>query len=381
MRIAINLLQLPPGRVEGVVTYAKKLVEYLPQYAADGEIVLIKQPGLDIGIIDPSIKVANLEAPSLFLRLMNKAMTISHLRIYSPGLHQLNILLKKHDVDIVHYLLSTIPATDFALKKPIILSFMDMQHEFQPENFSAAELVQRRSTFKPSAERADKIIAISKHAAQSLFDKFDIPANKVETVYLAGGDISKHPKKVSGLPEEYLFYPAADWNHKNHMRLLEAFAQLVADGFSGSLVLSGFRSEKAAAIHARIKELGIDRQVIDLGPLSFDELAYTHQHAKMLVCPSRFEGFGIPPLEAMSVGVPVACSNTTSLPEVVGDAAVTFDPESVEEMKAAIIKIWNDKALRTELIRRGRKQAAKFSWQTMAKQTYDVYKEVYEQTK
>lgn len=380
MRVAINLLQLPPGRVEGVVTYAKKLIENLPSYIQDGEVVIIKQPDLDLGLIDAKIKVIDLGSSSMLSRILNKIMTQTRVRFYTADYYQLLKALKKHNIDIVHYLLSTIPASDFLLKQPIILSFMDMQHEFQPENFSAAELAQRRSIFGPSAKRADKIISISSHATQSLIEKFKIPASKIKTIYLAG-DLSKKLQKVPGLPKDYLFYPAADWTHKNHFRLLDAMAKLKNEGFDGHLVLTGFRSGKAAAIHARIKELKLEGAVTDLGPVSFEEMAYLHKHAKMLVCPSRFEGFGIPPIEAMSVGTPVACSNTTSLPEVVGDAAITFDPESVDEIKAAILKVWNDKALRAELIKRGYKQVKKFSWQTMAKQTYDVYKEVYAKTK
>lgn len=380
MKVAINLLQLPPGRVEGVVTYARKLIENLPAYCTDGELIVIRQPGLDLGALDPSVTVIDVEPPSFSSRAINRFLTMSRLRVMPYGTWKLSRLLKSHDVDMVHYLLSTIPASDFSLKLPIILSFMDMQHEFQPENFSQAELIQRRSTFRPSAERADKIISISQHATQSLIEKFKIPASKITTIYLAG-DLSKKLKKVPGLPKEYLFYPAADWTHKNHLRLLDAMAQLKAEGFEGHLVLTGFRSEKAAAIHAHIKKLDIEDQVTDLGPVTFDELAYVHRHAKMLVCPSRFEGFGIPPIEAMSAGTPVACSNTTSLPEVVGEAAITFDPESVKEIKEAIKKLWNDKNLRDELIKRGHKQAKKFSWEIMAQQTYNVYKEVYAKSK
>lgn len=380
MRVAINLLQLTPGRVEGVVTYAKKLLENLPMYFEEGELVVLRQTGLDLGQLDPKIVVIELSSPSFLSRAYNKLLAISGLKVTSVAARQLVRILNKHNIDLVHYPLSTIPATDFSLNIPIILSFMDMQHEFQPENFSAAELMHRRTAFKPSAERADKIISISQHATQSLIDKFGIPAEKIETIYLAG-DLSNKQKKVDGLPKDYMFYPAADWPHKNHLRLLEVIRKLKDEGFGGKLVLSGFRSDKAAVIHNKIQELQLEDAVVDLGPLSFEELAYVHKHAKMLICPSRFEGFGIPPLEAMSAGTPVACSNTTSLPEVVGDAALTFNPESADEIKMVIEKLWNDKKLREQLIEKGHKQVKKFSWQKMAKETHKVYEAVYEQQK
>lgn len=375
MKVAINLLQLPPGRVEGVVTYAKKLVENLPPYFKDGELILLRQPGLDLGELDPKITVLELDPPSFMARAINKLMTMGHLRVTSSHARQLTKTLAKHNVDMVHYLLSTIPATDFSFKVPFVLTFHDMQHEFQPENFSANELIQRRGAFKPSTERADKIIAISNDVARSLTQKFKTPSKKITVIYEAG-DISKTPKEVSNLPKEYMFYPAADWKHKNHVRLLEAVAKLNKDGFEAQLVLTGFRSERAAVIQKSINELGIEHLVTDLGPVTSDELAYVYRHAKMLICPSRFEGFGLPPLEAMSIGVPVACSNTTSLPEIVGDAAETFNPDSIDEIVASISKVWNDKTYRAKLIAAGKKQAAKFSWQRMAEETHKVYESI-----
>lgn len=381
MKIAINLLQLSPGRTEGVVTYVRELVRLLPNYMEDNELYILQQPGLKFEGIDTSrVNIVRLERPLFIFRAIGRLLAMAGLKFPFSYKNRVQSIIDRNDIDIMHYPLSAIPPEDMELKVKVVLSIMDLQHEYYPELFSAIDLKSRRAIYERSAKRADHIISISGFTSKSIEEKFNITDDKITTVPLAGG-LSASPYRVGGLPKDFMLLPAADWHHKNHIKLFDTFKLIKNQGFEGKLVLTGFRSSNATALHEHIKALGLGKDIIDLGPVSFDQLAYIFKQARMLIYPTLFEGFGIPALEAMSVGLPVACSNTTSLPEIVGNAAETFDPESTDEIAAAIMKVWSDEAYRAKLVERGYKQAAKFSWENTAKQTYQVYKDVYEQTK
>jgi glycosyltransferase involved in cell wall biosynthesis len=177
------------------------------------------------------------------------------------------------------------------------------------------------------------------------------------------------------LHKPFMYYPAATWPHKNHNRLLAAL-KIMKDRcrFDGQLVFSGIAMQENDAVLEEINRLGLQNDVVILGYLPHAELPYLYNLARLMVFPSLYEGFGIPLVEAMACGCPVACSNTTSIPEVVGDAAVTFDPGSAEEMAEKIWAIWNDDVLLCDLKTKGLGRAGQFSWENMARQTVQVYK-------
>ena len=162
--------------------------------------------------------------------------------------------------------------------------------------------------------------------------------------------------------EPFLLYPANPWPHKNHARLFEAFARVRAGRPELRLVLTGYG-------HSAHVPAGVEVR----GHVSLDELAELYRSAASLVFPSLYEGFGLPPLEAMASGCPVAVSNAGSLPEVCGDAARTFDPTSVEELAAAIEEVLDHPAVWVE---RGLERARAFDWETCARRHEAVYREL-----
>lgn len=379
--IAIDISQLNPGRTEGVMTYIKKLVGSLQSMCDDRQLFIIAQPNMDLGEIDPNkVQVIDFPAPSSAERVFNKFMSLTRVHWATARTKQLQTILAANNVDIIHYPFSTIPPNDFALKTPIILSIMDVQHEFLPELFAKSQLLTRRASFGPSAKRADYCISISDYTKQSVERLFGLSPDKMVTIPLAG-DVSKTPKVPNGLPKKYMYLPAGNWAHKNHQKLFEALTRLKSKGFDGKLVLTGLRSPNQIDLLQLAKDMGVDDLVVDKGQVTFDEVGGIYSQARMLIYPTLFEGFGIPALEAMSIGLPVACSNTTSLPEIVGDAAETFNPDSVDEIASSIQKVWFDDIYRATLTKRGYVQAAKFSWEHTAEQTYNVYKEVYAKVK
>ena len=275
-------------------------------------------------------------------------------------------------VDLLHFPFTTI-APD-GLDLPKVLTFCDMQHEFWPQFFSEDELAKRRATYRRSTQDATRIIAISEYTKQTLIDRYGTDPAKVVTVHPAH-DEARFTPLPPHLPETEptFFYPARRWPHKNHRRLLSAFARVVEHFSDARLVLTGAPDAGDTAITRQIWEHGLTRSVQFAGRIGDDDLPALYSRATAVVFPSLFEGFGIPVLEAMATGCPVACSNTTSLPEVAGDAAVYFDPEDATAIADAMIELAKDSALRASLREKGLTRAKQFTGEKMAAKTLAVY--------
>lgn len=253
-----------------------------------------------------------------------------------------------------------------------ILTVYDMTHELYPAQVPGAL---RTTTLKRRATRnCDHIICISESTRSDLIRLFDVDPDKVTTIHL-GLDVRPAP---SGSPvpstdrRPYLLYVGQRAGYKNFAGFLAAYAstERLRDVFDivcfGGSRLGDSELEEALA-------LGIAPERLSQVSGGDDELSIAYRDAAMLVYPSRYEGFGFPPLEAMALGCPVACSNSSSMPEVVGDAALTFDPESVESMAHAMTRLADDSALRERYRTAGFARSRSFTWQRCAARTRDVY--------
>lgn len=370
MNVAINLLELPPNRTEGVSTYVFKLISRIKS-SEKNKFIVLAQEGLKIPFpYDERIHTIYLpKKNTVAYRLLRK------LRLRPSKEAALSGILNKYGIDVVHYPLGAIPPEDFNLQVKILLSVMDLQHEYFPNFFSKEQLYARRASHETSCLRADKIIAISEFTKSSIVDKYHIKPHKIKVVYLAG-DLSDKVKPIE-LPDNFLFYPAATWEHKNHIALLEALERLIeSKKFDGKLVLTGVRTEYYTKVLNRIISLGLEQRVLHLGQVPYEALPYIYSSAKAVIFPSLFEGFGIPIAEAMQLGIPVACSNTTSLPEVAGNAAIMFNPRNSLSIAKAIDSVWNNSDLREKLRKRGPRQAKKFAWDKTAEETVRIYEDL-----
>jgi glycosyltransferase involved in cell wall biosynthesis len=179
------------------------------------------------------------------------------------------------------------------------------------------------------------------------------------------------------LPEEFLFYPANPWPHKNHARLLSAL-RIYKNVYQHRLhlVVSGKLEHENRSAEEFAIAAGVTDQVIDLGFVSASDLPGLYSAASALVFPSLFEGFGIPLLEAMACGCPVVAADVTSIPEVVGEAGILFDPFNPDDMARKIHQVVTDKSLRQELVVRGRDRAKQFSWAKVIKDLENAYQQV-----
>ncbi len=155
------------------------------------------------------------------------------------------------------------------------------------------------------------------------------------------------------LPDKFLFYPAQFWAHKNHLRLIEAFREVVAEIPDLKLVLTGKKRDEYGAVMSAVSKFGLSEKVCHLGYVEQDDLQTIYKLATALVMPSLFESVSIPIYEAFQVGTPVAASNILAIPEQVGDAGLLFDPTSVASIKDAILRIARDPAAARQLGKRG----------------------------
>jgi len=231
-------------------------------------------------------------------------------------------------------------------------------------------------------KRASHIIAVSQHTKHDLMEYLKIPENRVSVIYNGIDHSIFKPYKVKILDSPYILYVGSERPRKNLRRLFEAFAKLKGEFPELKLVKAGAvgRSEGYRRnVMRKLASLGITQDVIFVDLVSELDLAHYYSSASLLVYPSLYEGFGLPPLEAMACGCPVVTSNTSSLPEVVGKAGIMVDPYDTDGLAQAMRQVLTDDKLRDDMVGRGLEQAKRFSWEETAEQTLEVYNKVAEQ--
>ncbi len=252
-----------------------------------------------------------------------------------------------------------------------VVTVFDMINErLEPESRDRDELTRAK---RAAIDRADSVICISEYTRRDLIDLFGIPEGKAHVVYL-GFTLTAMPveSRPSVARRPFLLYVGKREGYKNFDTLLAAFAssaKLRAD-FSLLAFGGGGFSEKE---HLRIAELGLKPgDVFQMGGQD-DVLGALYKDARCFIYPSMYEGFGIPPLEAMGFGCPVVSSNTSSIPEVVGDAAIMVDPGEIDALREGIESVAFDEGVRGELISRGATRVRQFSWANCAEETMKIY--------
>jgi len=274
----------------------------------------------------------------------------------------------------------------FRTQLPSIYAPQDLQHLHLPELFSPEDHAFRRGFYRPMCEQARAVVALARWGKEDLVRSFGLPPGKVRVIGLAsslaevpepGAEELAAIRRRLALPEAFAFFPAQSFRHKNHLGLLRALADLRdRRGLPVPLVLSGHQNAFFPEIVREIDRLRLGSQVRALGYVSAVELAALYRLARLLVFPSRFEGFGMPVVEAFHAGLPVASSRATCLPDIAGQAALLFDPESAADIAEAVERLWTDPALRETLASRGRARAVLFSWDRMARSYRALYRMV-----
>ncbi len=249
---------------------------------------------------------------------------------------------------------------------PVVCTVYDQQYRAYPQFFAVEDVIQRERAFRDACERANALAAISDFSRDEAIAAGNLDPARIVTIPLRMGlpaAASEGDCKLGqwGLePGRYLLYPANFWKHKNHEMLLTAYgiACRREPGFDHKLVLTGAPSERGAWIARAAAAMGLGHRVVFPGFVDEGTLARLLARSRGLVFPSLYEGFGLPVIEAMAAGIPVACSDTTALAETAGEAALVFDPRLPESIAAAMVRLVSDAPLREALVLRGRERAS-----------------------
>lgn len=291
--------------------------------------------------------------------------------------------LKKNRIDLLHC-----PAFKAPLKcgVPLIVTFYDLHILNNPKDYNSWLALYCKSMLGKIAKSADKIITISEFSKKDIIKTLSVPEKKVIVTYcgtdatfrvISDNELKNRIRDKYNLNKKFILYVGAVQPRKNIPSLLMAYSEFKKKRtFDYDLVFvtsSGWRNK---SIFALINKFGLKNNIKFLKDTPRDDLVIIYNIAEFFVYPSFFEGFGMPVLEAMSCGCPVICSNTSSLPEVIGSAGITIDPNNSEELTNAMKDVANNNRLRQDLKQNGLQRSRMFSWTKCANQTLEVYKNV-----
>lgn len=295
--------------------------------------------------------------------------------------------LRKNPVDLLHVQFSAPPLTPC----PVVVSIHDLSFEHLPDTFKRRSRAQLRLTVRRSARKAAHILTLSEHTRSDIVETYGISRGRVTAIPIAAADRFqpvedekelRRIRNLYGITGDYILSVGSIQPRKNLSRLIAAYARL-RKGRSGKfpqLVIAGKNAWLFGETLRSIRDSGVRESVIVTGYVPDADLTALYSGAVCFVYPSYFEGFGLPPLEAMKCGVPVITGNKTSLPEVVGDAGLLVDPFDVDAIAGAIAQIVDNSDLRAQLCIKGLERARLFDWRETAKRTLEVYKQAVNNT-
>ena len=264
---------------------------------------------------------------------------------------------------------------------PTVLTVHDLIFRHPPEQHKPLNRWYLNLTMPLYCRRATHIIAVSEQTRRDVVSAYGVPAGKISVIYEAADPRfrSQPPEIVAaararhGLPERYLLFVGTIEPRKNLARLLAAFERLQAENLTDALVIVGKRGWLTGDFDAALERSPAKQAVLFPGFVPDADLPAVYAGAQVLAMPSLYEGFGLPVLEAMACATPVACSNSSSLPEIAGDAALLFDPTEVDGIRDALRRILRDADVRAQLRDAGLRRAGQFSWDRAAQETLALY--------
>ena len=358
MRLAMSLLALRPGQVGGAETYVRALVEWLPQVAVGDELLLLLDRDVDRGLPAPGWR-------KVVVPLSSRAVVAQRvLEAYTPwraaGLERLVAAL---GADVLFFPQQSIfPAR---VKTPAVLTAVDVQYLFHPEHFGLFDRTFRPRVYPRSLATARHVLAISEFTKQTLVEPCGVAQEKVTAIPLGftQRDVSQVEPHRNGLP--YLYYPAATFPHKAHDTLLRTLAALRRRGeLHHRLILTGARTSHWNTLARLVRELGMGDALQHLGFVSRDQVDALYAGADAVVFPSRYEGFGLPIVEAAQFGRRIVTSRLLVFDEIGVPREAQIDFEDPEALLAALARpgptvltvrpvTWKETAERTvEVLRR-----------------------------
>lgn len=322
--------------------------------------------------LDTGIKTNTADFSGYLYRLVSNFLPVPYYKFFGS------------DCDITHFFNYIVPPK---VKGKSVVTVHDMVYKAFPETVRARTKYMLDTGLKKSMKRADIIVTDSEFSKTEIIKYFPQYQDKIRVVP-CGVDLNKfHPcndtdkiervRKDFETGEEYFLYLGTIEPRKNLERLIEAYAEFVKNTDNPpNLVLAGGKGWLYDNIYAKAEKLGIEKKVIFTKYIPSEDINALICGAVAFVFPSIYEGFGMPPLEAMACGVPVLTSGEASLPEVTGDSAVIVDAYSVNSIAEGMSRIYSDRNLRERLSREGSERAEKFTWEKSAEILYKVYREL-----
>lgn len=394
MKVAVDVTPIRiTGEIGGAFQVIEELIKGLAQSHNEDHFLLLtaewnhdyfkryESYGVELACVTSS--KPSVHVNPVFKRVLRKVLRLLSINRGTLIKKRRLSLLKSKGVDALFCPMSAVNYKEAGI--PVVSLIHDLQHEFYPQFFGEEELAHRRAFYQAISELADYLVCVSEYTRQTVVDKMNYPPDKAHVIHNSIQDRVKHSPDSNkedilarfGVSDKlYGFYPANFWNHKNHRMLLTAFSMFKKKypHLNLSLCLSGSLLGKEREFENIVKQMGLEKDVYHLGYVTDEEVSALMSGSEFLIFPSLFEGFGIPLAEAMALGTPVICSQTTSLPEVAGEAALYFDPRKPEEMVDAIYRVVTDPQCRSTMVAEGLQQVKKFNRDTMVKQYYDLLK-------
>ena len=369
MHVGLNLVFLVPGEQGGMEVYARELLRALPAVRPDLRVTaFVNREARAAGGEWDEFASEVVEVP-VFAR--SRVQWVRGEQQLLPG------LARRAGVDVLHSLASTAPVRGRFRR---VVTIHDLLYRVVPEAHFGVLGLGMRVLIPAAAHGSHRVIVDSRSTRDDVRRFLHVPERKLDVVTLGVGTTSGgEPEPEAALRERYdlgsravVLSVSAKRPHKNLARLISAVAAIDAER-RPVLVIPGYPTPHEAVLREHAASLGVLGDVRFLAWVSGPELEGLYALAAAFVFPSLYEGFGLPVLEAMRRGVPVACSNRSSLPEVAGDAALLFDPEDPRAMTAAIERLLTDEAEADRLRAAGREQAARFTWAATARATAASY--------
>ena len=375
MRIAINSLSIAPTR-GGAKTYLISLVRHLAKIDQKNDYFLFVTP-LNEALFEGLGE--NFKKIPLFLRSDNRPMRLFLEQFAIP------YYVRKHKIDVL-FSPGNIGTLFPGCKQVIVvhgpLVIRDLRKQYAPKEVPRIYSLFYDIMLPLSLKRAQRVIVVSQSMKEWLLRQVSVPDWKIRVIY-EGVDLSLFSsgaaRKVLRIDRPYILFLSTLFRYKNADKAIQAFA-LVKRRYSipHELVIGGRDpGGRVAELRKLAEEQGVVDSVRFLGQVPFELVPSLYKHADIFLYLSTVESFGLPPLEAMACGTPVIGSNRCSVPEVIGNAGLIVDPDNVEEIAEAIWRLLRDQELRNRLVQKGYERVNMFTWDQSAKETLEVFEEVY----
>ena len=370
MRIGINASKISDVHT-GVGRYTSNLCSTILKTGSKNDYYLYT-PGRMGNAIPTNIEGAHLEKPAASTR--NNTLRILWEQMVLP------IYSRKDRLDLFHY-------TDHALsllfrKCPIIITVHDIAYLCLPNLLNTSRKIYKKNILHVSIHKADIIIADSYATKRDIIEYFGIREGKIRVIHLGVESRFRPISNVEGfrlknnLPSKMILNVGTLEPRKNVVSLIKAFKKLREKGFKDyKLVIAGEKGWLYEEIFREVDHSDLKQEIFFLGVVGDEDLPLLYNCADIFVYPSLYEGFGLPPLESMACGIPVITSNTSSLPEVIGDAGIMINPTDVNSLCEAMHSVLTNKELWYHMSRKGLERAKLFSWDNTAKKILEIYEE------